>query len=614
MLAPSDRRLLLDALSPPPGFALDQAVGTTYTLDLLALLRVPLAATALPWSEGDGEPLANPFALLSALRTHAGRISLFCHAGAIKVPPRQQALFTLLEPCVNQVVPPRSGVFHPKLWLLRFRAADGETVAYRLLVVSRNLTFDRCWDIALVLDGELLARRRAIAVNHPLADLIGSLPAMAAAAGAPVADATANRVSLVADEVRRVRWETPEDFELRGFHVLGGDAKAHWPFEYLHRLLVVSPFLSGESAAELGRWPYAGASLVARLEELAKLPAAALADFDEVFAFDDGQGLLDAGNPAGDDSVEELAGLHAKLFLGEADRRARVWVGSANATQAALGAPNRPAENVELLVELDAVRSRHGITATRDGLLDAGLVRKFAPDAQPESDEAAASLERDLERLATRLASGALRAEVVTEGVDRHRVAVRQASGPVELEAGTEVTVRPITVSLARRAHLDRDPVALFPVVALVHLTPFFAFSITARRGDLERQHEFVARLPLEGVPDGRTEAVIAELLSDRDRLIAFLLLLLAVDGGDAEHALERLERIGAGDLNGRDGAGAPGLPLLEPLLRALDRDPTRLDEIARLLTGLEASEQTAGLVPEELRDLWAVIESVRES
>src|SRR6516162_9826339 len=74
--AGSDRRLLLDALSPEPDWSFDQAIGTTYTLDLLAPLRVPLAATTLPWSEADGEPLANPFALLSALRQHASRISL----------------------------------------------------------------------------------------------------------------------------------------------------------------------------------------------------------------------------------------------------------------------------------------------------------------------------------------------------------------------------------------------------------------------------------------------------------------------------------------------------------------------------------------------------------
>lgn len=611
MLAPSDRRLLLDALAPPDGFRLDQAVGTTYTLDLLALLRVPLAATTLPWSEGDGEPVSNPFALLSALRSHADRISLFCHAGAIKVPPAQQSLFAFLESCVNQVVPPRGGVFHPKIWLLRFTERDGDTVAYRLLVLSRNLTFDRCWDIALALDG--LRTGRVKKLNDPLSELVAALPEMAEAAAQPVSDATAARVALLAEEVRRIQWENPEDFELRRFHTLGVDHRQRWPFPYLHKLMVVSPFVRSATLAELGNWPYEKPSLIARYEELAKLPAQTFDEFAEVFAFDDGQGLLDADNPDGDEALDELSGLHAKLFLGEADRRARLWVGSANASEAALGTPETPASNVEFLVQLDGVRSRHGIDATRNGLLDAGLLKTFVPSAEPPADDAAEELmERDLERLATQLASGALRATVVMEGSDRHRIDVRRAGGALPIEPGMTVEIRPITISQYRAAHFDRDPVVAFPVVALVHLTPFFALSVVAKRGELEKRHDFVARLELADMPAGRNEAVIAELLSNRDRLIAFLLLLLAADGGDAEAALDSLERLGTGGDTVGHGADGTGLPLLEPMLRALDRDSDRLDDIARLLADLGSDEQTARLIPDELRMLWETIEEVR--
>jgi hypothetical protein len=41
MLAPADRRLLLDVLAPPGGYTLDHGVGTTYTLDLLACCAYP---------------------------------------------------------------------------------------------------------------------------------------------------------------------------------------------------------------------------------------------------------------------------------------------------------------------------------------------------------------------------------------------------------------------------------------------------------------------------------------------------------------------------------------------------------------------------------------------
>lgn len=610
MLIPSDRRLLLDALAPPEGFGLDQAVGTTYTLDLLALLRVPLAATSLPWSEADGAPVSNPFALLSALRSHADRITLFCQAGAIKVPPRQQTLFAFLEGCVNQVLPPRGGVFHPKLWLLRFTRASDDTVVYRLLVLSRNLTFDRCWDIALVLDGKLTNGVHRI--NRPLGDLLASLPAMAQAAGQALTPTTGKRIALMDDEVRRISWENPEDFELVEFHALGLDDRPRWPFADLYKLMVVSPFVAANALANLAEVTHHAPRLIARFEELTKLPMETLDAFEEVMAFDDGQGLLDADNPNGDGTVEELSGLHAKLFLGEAARRVRLWVGSSNATEAGLGSSDAAASNVEFLAQLGGVRSRHGIEVTRSALFDAGLTRPFCPGADRPPDDGEEALQRALERTATELASGALGAAVITEGPDRHRVELHRTSRGLAIDPTMSVEIRPITLQAGRRAHFDREPVATFPVVALVHLTPFFAFSIMLEHEGIEKRHDFVARLDLTGVPDGRTEAVIAELLSDSDRLLAFLLLLLAVDGGDAERAIDELARLGEG--KGRSGGTASnmGLPLLEPLLRALDRDPERLDQIGTLLGQLSASEQTAELVPEELRALWQTIEAVR--
>ena len=41
MLSPYERTALFDALRPPPGYVLDQAVGTSFTLDLEALLTGP---------------------------------------------------------------------------------------------------------------------------------------------------------------------------------------------------------------------------------------------------------------------------------------------------------------------------------------------------------------------------------------------------------------------------------------------------------------------------------------------------------------------------------------------------------------------------------------------
>src|SRR5437879_5795067 len=92
MLEPTSRKLFLDALTPPADHVLDVAIGTTFTLDLQALLCVPIALAFSGWDDPDGEPIRDPIALLEALRRLAERISIFCEAGAIAVPPIDQRL------------------------------------------------------------------------------------------------------------------------------------------------------------------------------------------------------------------------------------------------------------------------------------------------------------------------------------------------------------------------------------------------------------------------------------------------------------------------------------------------------------------------------------------
>lgn len=157
MLEPDSREVLLDALRPPPGAVLDRAVGTTYSLDLRALLFAPLAFALFDWATDEsGQP--DPLALLESLRRHADRTTLFCQAGQIAVPGAYQRLFTYLETCVVEVSPEiPDRVFHPKVWVLRF-VGDGGHVSYRLVCPTRNLTFDTSWDTVVVLDGKPTGR------------------------------------------------------------------------------------------------------------------------------------------------------------------------------------------------------------------------------------------------------------------------------------------------------------------------------------------------------------------------------------------------------------------------------------------------------------------------
>ena len=204
MLGTRERTLLLENLRPPTGYHLRRAVGTSYTLDLIALLTAPLAFTFFDAHDKDGAPVADPVALLEALRRHAEKVTLFCQAGAIVLPRPEQALLAYLEGSVINVQPQQEGgIFHPKVWVLNFES-DGKPPIYRVLCLSRNLTFARAWDTCLCLEGRLARRRRGFWRNKPFADLLLALPGLATR---PISAELREDLVRMAYEVRRVDFQ-----------------------------------------------------------------------------------------------------------------------------------------------------------------------------------------------------------------------------------------------------------------------------------------------------------------------------------------------------------------------------------------------------------------------
>lgn len=85
-------RVLHDAIRPPLGFELEHLVVTTFTLDLVSLLSVPLAFT---WfgSHGDTDAAARePLELLAAVARSAQRITVFHQGGQVTVPAKHGGL------------------------------------------------------------------------------------------------------------------------------------------------------------------------------------------------------------------------------------------------------------------------------------------------------------------------------------------------------------------------------------------------------------------------------------------------------------------------------------------------------------------------------------------
>ena len=435
MLDPRDRRLLFDLFRPPDGFQLDEAIGTTYSLDLLTLLVTPLAFTMFDWEAKDGRIKASPVALLESLRRYSDRITIFHQADCLQAPKRHRLLFGYMEECLVPVIPKRSdeGVFHPKVWMLRFapRVEKGRlntTARYRLICSSRNMTFDRSWDAVLTLEGDYAPRSRRLPQNRPLREFLQGLPTLALRNLSP---GVGQRVSKIADEIERVPFECPQGFDEVRFWPLGlGGGNPSFQDQACDRLLVVSPFVSDHLIKDLASRAKL-ATLVSRSEELNKLEASTFKHFQSVFALDPGAEIEPESEGDSQDSVDlgesdkaietldtdvvpfdqstELSGLHAKLVITESKPRASIWIGSANATNAAYSS------NVEFLVELEGSVSKCGI----DKFLDpkrqtgfAGLLQEYVRTEHFDSEQPEEQLAKQFDLLQRTIARLPLRAVV----------------------------------------------------------------------------------------------------------------------------------------------------------------------------------------------------------
>ena len=315
MLAPDARMVLLDQLRPLVGYTMDAAVATTFTLDLSAALILPLAFASFGLSA-----TPDPVAALEAVRACADRVDVFCQAGQMTVPSQPSDLMAFLEPMVHEVRRPRPGhLFHPKIWLLRYRA-PGEPDRYRLLCLTRNLTHDHSWDVALCLDGSIRGGPKA--ANRPLVELIRALPGLAVT---PVAEDRRDRIAALAADARRIEWDMPDDVREISFHTYGIRGVRPSADFSGYRNLAMSPFLTDDGLAIVA--PSAlDITVISRADELDRLAPGTISGITSYVV--SSIAGLDEGSTGDDlDGQPILTGLHAKLYVAERNKRAHVFIG-----------------------------------------------------------------------------------------------------------------------------------------------------------------------------------------------------------------------------------------------------------------------------------------------
>ncbi len=581
MLSPSSIALYTKLLSPPEGYQTEQALGLSYSLDLTMLLGASVALFL--GRELEGSANRERYDILSSLQDVKNRLRLFCQAGQIQVPQHYNRLYQLLEPTIY-MIPMEQGSFHPKLWLIRFREKESDQVLFRLIILSKNLTDSRDWDITFHSDGILTKTRSK---NKNLIEFLSKLPKQ---------DDSVLRALI--KELPFIEFEEPVNTNSWEFY---GFPTSNLPFPpACSHSLIISPFLRSE---QLKKIPLGEKSsyLCSRQEELDKIPAKILSSYrcyvlkDSVI---DGETLID----------EELVfrkknNLHAKAYIWETeipDRQTHVFIGSANCSNAAF------TQNTEAMVYLKYEKSiwdqliNNLIDEDEENKLV--LFRPYIPMV-PEKEDKEKEIFKDIKRDITLSIH-----KVIMSKTD---VSLYKMCIPIEREIqqheGISIAVAPLSPKETFK-NPDGSEI-IFENLDIEDLTAFFVVKIESKTGALI---SFLMRLAVIGDPgiiEAREQMLMRKLFTSMNKLLAYIAYLLELDTMTAPEIT--VPHNASGSTNGGETLYYEILPLYEKLLMMAAENPKQLQKIDKTLSLLKNHEQIKGDDFNELMTFWEPFQHV---
>ena len=605
MLNPGEDRLDYgNILIPPDSYILDFAVGTTYSLDLDALVGVCIALGLSV--ESDSNIMKDPVCLLEALRRTGDKLALFCEAGQIYLPRKLSVVYTLLEKMVFQVVTKAmKGIkhpsFHPKFWLLRY--TNKEEVLYRIVVLSRNLTFDRSWDICFYMDGKLGEETDK---NIPVADflkyLLKQLPKLEIS--------KAKQIRQLIKELDYVNFETGMkefyDFEFIPSGVPCSEGGIYSMLDTslikgendrfeksFHELLVISPFLSKDIIRqfnERSRWiENTEYMLITREMSLEKLRPEDCDNFriyvlkDEIV---DGEAAISDG-----ESDYYKQDIHAKIYMLRKNADTEVYLGSLNASH------NAVYGNIEFMLLLKSKNRHINMEKLKADIFNGDEDGANNPFKEVELSEHKKLKEVDeageLDFLIKQVNRYKFYA-VVTENRDYYdvNISVEDYEKP-----DADITLSPIFAQ-SKEAKFAKN--ILFERLTINALSKFYVLSICDIVGNNVKR---VIKIETEGMPDEREGKVISSIIGENFyRYVEFLF------GDDyITSALRANSGNGQGSL-GKSYAFMENMPLLyEKMLKKAATEPESFTEIEKLIRLLPKDS----VVPETFKKLYNTFRKV---
>ena len=556
-----------------PGYRVDFAVGTTYSLDLETFISLPFSLGFL--EEPDEVMKQSPTYIFAALRLCSDRLAVFCNFSDIKVPPKDYKVYcALMEGSVFPVNVTRKDQivnFHPKVWVVKQTRLEKEESLLRVIVMSRNLTRDGSLDCACVLTGKVGSRRaskEAQARHKPLGDFLKFL-------GKYVSDSKKERVMELAGDVLCVeRFDVDGPYDdyaflpmgIRGYS--GEDELKH--ILWSKKVAVVSPFLDDATLRQFDE-KREDALLVTQEMSISQT-AVDVFGKDNIYTMNPGMT---------DNELEESVDLHAKMYFStrwDGGWKNYLYLGSTNATR------NGFSSNVEFLMRLRYKRRMMSWYEFADFFMN-DPDRRFMKMVDI-AEGTGSKMEEYQQSLSLRHAIASLiRGEVVVEDDEKYTIRLTVSGSDPETE-----------VSPLLRPDLKAalEPGLSFAGLALIELSKFYV----VKTAGLSR----VVKIPTEVIPKERDKEIcLRYFISTPDQFMDCISFLLSES--KTAYVLSRMSYFM------RSGEGVAGMAtssypaVYENLLREAYESPDTFKDIKTFVESLPSD-----VVPPEFDGLYKMI------
>ena len=594
----SDRLNYGSIILPDVGYHLEKAVGTTYSLDLETLIAIAIKVGLI---QDSGEDLLNDMTgMLAALNKVSDKMVVFCEAGHIKKTPNAKPLFLLLEKIVVPVAIKRKNKtgsyasFHPKFWLLQY-ADNAGNYKYRLIVLSRNLTFDHSWDIAVSFNSRdrKISDKNTERIQYFLDFLAGKIDS-----SSKYSDDQAALVSQLRDDLDKVSFEVDSDlFDSFEFLPLGiGQNSSSITKQFFESnnsgLFVISPFLSKGIIRKLSdNCNTYDLTLITRKTELQKIADGKGFDFDVYIIRDDvvnGESGLSEFNSSEDDEESDgeldykLQDIHSKMYFMTKGQKSYLYLGSANASDNAIYS------NVETLVCLHS----------RDNIINSIMIfqdvigdesRKDCPFEKvdfeldypgSDDDDVTDELETTIKEICRLKKLASVKPQ--KDGLYSITVTFEKYSSPYNILITPFLCKVPCELSSS----------IIFENFSLVNLSEFYILSVSSGKNAVER----IITIPTEGIPDIRDGEIIKSVIRNQRQFIEYISFLLDEDYLKALYEKRELQSSGF-------YKKANMMPAVyEKMLRSAFDSPEKIRDIQGVLKMLDEDEE---LVPPEFIEMY---------